>query len=221
MLSASVALALMPALGFPETARAQTAIIPDTVRALDAAATKLFVAAEAGKWVDAAPALRRVQSIAPSVSDLESAYVDAGGALEDFIAVVNNLSADAIEASTALAVKDRRWLVSCADRIASRAGELSRPFDRRVNAVVPRIDTLLFLARRMRRAIVWGDKGTLTHAHDGFTRLWASLRDELAGNQPTAVNAVQRALANVGRAPSPGEVKRLYEATQALGAAVA
>lgn len=220
MLAASVALALVPALGTARLAQAQSPTTPGTVRALDGAATKLFDAAESGNWDDAASALRRVQSIAPGVSDLESAYLAAGGGIGDFIAVVNNLSADAIEAGTALSAKDRGWLVSCADRIASRAGELSQPFDRRANAVVPRIDTLLFLARRMRRALVWSDEGGLLNARDSFTRLWSSLCDELAGKQPTEVGAVQRALANVGKAPSLGDVKRLYEATQALGAAV-
>lgn len=115
----------------------------------------------------------------------------------------------------------RGWLINSADRSVLRAGELSRPFDRRADVVLPRIDTLLFLTRRMRRALVWSDEGGLLNAHDAFERLWSSLRDELAGKQPTAVGAVQRALAAIGTAPSPGQIKRLDEATRALGAAVA
>ena len=154
------------------------------------------------------------------MNGLESAYLAAGGDTEDFIQVLNNLSDDAIEAGTALSTKDRRWLVSCADRIASRAGELSRPFAGRADAVVPRIDTLLFLARRMRRALVWRNEDGLISAQDAFTQLWSRLRKELAGKQATAADAVQRALAGIEKPPTRAEIKRLYEATQALGTAV-
>lgn len=220
MLGASVALSLLPALGPAELARAQSAAMPGNVRALDVAATDLFDAAEGEKWHDAARALGQVRSIAPGLSDLESAYLAAGGGIEDFFQVVNNLSADVIEAGMALSTKDRRWLVSSADRIVSRAGELARPFAARDNAVIPRIDTLLFLTRRMRRALVWSDTSGFIIAHNAFTRLWPSLRDELAGKQTSAVDVVQRALVNVDRmAPSGAAIKRLYEATQALAAA--
>ncbi len=145
----------------------------------------------------------------------------AGGGIGHFVEVVNNLSADAIEAGTALSAKDRSWLVSCADRIASRAGELSEPFDARAGAAVPRIDTLLFLVRRMRRALVWRDEDGLINSHDAFTRLWSKLRTELAGKQAVSVDAVQHALADVGNPPTRDELKRLYKTTQALGAAAA
>lgn len=221
MMTGSVTLALMPSLGRAGTAPAQSAAVPAIVRALDAAAMNLFDAAEAEKWDDAARALQQVRSIAAGVSDLESAYLAAGGGIGDFVEVVNNLSADAIEAGAALSTKDRRWLVSCADRIASRAGELSQPFDARAGAAVPRIDTLLFLARRMRRALVWRDEDGLINAHDAFTRLWPKLRSELAGKQAAAADAVQRALADVGQPPTRDELKRLYKTTQVLGTAAA
>ena len=214
-------LALMPSIGHAGTAPAQSAAVPGIVRALDAAAMDLFDAAEDSKWDDAARALQRVRSIAPGVSGLESAYLAAGGGIGHFIEVVNNLSADAIEAGTALSAKDRPWLVNCADRIASRAGELSEPFDARAGAAVPRIDTLLFLVRRMRRALVWRDEDGLISSHDAFTRLWSKLRTELAGKQTASADAVQRALEDVGRAPTRDELKRLYKTTQALGAAAA
>ena len=57
-----------------------------------------------------------------------------------------------------MSVKDRRWLASSADRIASRAGELSQPFAERGGTVHQRVEVLLFLARRMRRALVWNDQ---------------------------------------------------------------
>ena len=220
MLAGSVTMALVLSLGGAGIAHAQRGAIPNVARALDVAAMGLFDAAEVGEWDDAARALRHIRSAAAGVSGLESAYLAAGGGIEDFIQVVNNLSADAIEADTALSTKDRRWLVSCADRIVSRAGELSRPFDSRADAVVPRIDTLLFLARRMRRALVWSDEGGLISAHNSFTRLWSELKNELAGKQAAAVDAVQRALADIGKSPTRAQIKRIYEATQALGTAV-
>lgn len=219
MLLGSVTLALQPALGRAEIAHVQPATVPELVRALDVAAMDLFGAAEAGQWDDATRALRHVRSAATGVNGLEPAYLAAGGGTEDFIQVVNNLSADAIEAGTALSVKDQRWLVSCADRIASRAGELSRPFAGRADAVAPRIDTLLFLARRMRRALVWRDADGLVSAQDAFAQLWLKLRNELAGQQPTATDAVQQALTSLGKTPTRTQIKRLYEATEALGTA--
>lgn len=72
----------------------------------------------------------------------------------------------------------------------------------------------------MRRAIVWGDEGTLINAHDAFARLRSNLRDELADEMQAAVGEVQRALAGVGEAPTPGGGKWLHEATQALGVAL-
>lgn len=44
------------------------------------------------------------------------------------------------------------------------------------SAVVPRIDTLLFLERRMRLALTWSDVSSLKNTQDAFTRLWSSLR---------------------------------------------
>ncbi|MEO8835992.1 MAG: hypothetical protein ABI364_04565 [Caldimonas sp.] len=222
MLAGSLMLALRPSIGRAEVAPAgRNAVVPGDVRALDVAATDLFDAAEAGNWDDAALALRRVRSIAPGVSGLESAYLAAGGGIDHFIEVVDNLNGDAIEAGTALSTKDRPWLVSCADRIASRAGELSQPFDARTGTVVPRFDTLLFLVRRMRRALVWRDEGGLIDAHHAFTRLWSKLRPELAGQQAAGADAVERALADVGQPPTRNQLKQLYKATQALGAATA
>ena len=222
LLAASVLLTMMPVRGHAKLAQAQGAVRPAAGRALDVAATDLFNAAQAGKWSDAAQALGQIRTIAPGLNDLEATYVEAGGNLEDFFQVVNNLSADAMEADTALSTKNQRWLLSCADRVVSRAGELARPFAVGANAIAPRIDTLLFLVRRMQRALVWSDGDGFTNAHAAFVRLWPGLRSELAGKLASAVDAVQRALLNVDtKAPSDAAIKRLYAAIQALALAAA
>jgi len=66
-----------------------------------------------------------------------------------FFQARNNLTADLIEARSALS---KRWLASCAVRIAERAGELSQPFADESNTLARRVEALLFLARRMRQA---------------------------------------------------------------------
>ena len=91
-----------------------------------------------------------------------------GAWLDRFFEACNNLGADLVEARTALTVKDRRWLVSTAGLIADRAGEFSQPFVEHGNALIPSIESLLFLAPRMRRAVVWQDTIGYRNTHDGL-----------------------------------------------------
>ncbi|MEO7114928.1 MAG: hypothetical protein ABIZ18_03635 [Caldimonas sp.] len=205
------------AVGVPIGARAAGTPVPGSIRELDNAAMALFDAAEAANWDGAAKALERAKSATLGAKDLERAYIDAGGGIGHFIEAKNNLSADLIEARTALSVKDKRWLISAADRLESRAGELSQPFADQSNAIVPRIETLLFLARRMRRALVWGDDGGFRDARDSFDRLWSPLRSELAGKP--SVSAVQEALTSIVKSPTSTGLKKLYAATLALRSA--
>jgi hypothetical protein len=195
---------------------AAAAGLPATIQSLDIDAMKLFDAAESGDWASAGKALDRAKVAGEEVKGLESAYVDAGGRLGNFYQVQNNLGADLIEASTALSVRDRRWLVSASDRIESNTGELSQPFADGKNAVVPTIETLLFLARRMRRALVWEDDDGLRNASADFRHLWPSLRSDLAGRSPAKVAALEQALTRIGSSPSRADVKALYAATRDL-----
>lgn len=221
MLLGSVALAMHSSISRAADVQARPANrLPDVVREIDATAMKLFDAAEAGEWNDSASALARIQALAPSVSGLQSAYVEAGGSVEHFIQVVNNLSGDTIEAGTALSTKDQPWLTSCADRIVSRAGELSQPFANKVGAMTPRVDTLLFLARRMRRALVWRDQAGFANAHDSFVMLWLKLHEQMAGRYMPEAAAIQAALGDIGEIPTRAQIKRLYKATQAIAVKV-
>jgi hypothetical protein len=212
-LGASLALlGLGATLGLPSPARAAANMIPKAVRNLDAAAMKLFDAAEAGDWFAAQQALDSAQAAGAAVDNLEGAYSDAGGQLENFFQVRNNIGADIVEAGTALSAKDRRWLVNSADRIAARAGELSEPFAERSNALVPRIETLLFLARRMRRARVWQDNVGFRAANDDFKRLWQALRRELRGQPAEKRRAIDEALNRAADSSSGADMKALYAA---------
>ncbi|MDQ6629036.1 MAG: hypothetical protein M3Z29_11430 [Pseudomonadota bacterium] len=203
---------LASALGLPLRAHAAGPTLPHAVGSLDEAAMALFDAAEAADWAEAEQALARAKTAALEANDLQSKFIAANGAISRFIEAQNNLGADLIEAGTALSVRDQRWLVSSADRIESRAGELSQPFIEHADALVPRIETLLFLARRMRRALVWHDDGGYRQASDSFRRIAASLRGDLGKRSPEGTRALELALHRVGDSPSRANLKSLYAA---------
>ncbi len=198
-------------------ANAATSRLPDAVRSLDAAAMALFDAAESANWTDAAKALESAKQASLRVGALEQTFLSANGSIARFIEVQNNLGADLIEAGLALSTRDQRWLISSADRIDSRAGELSRPFaDPADDRLVPRVETLLFLARRMRRARVWSDEGGLRRASDDFKRLAASLNHELAGRSPEKERALAQALKALDHSASSADLKSLYATVDSL-----
>lgn len=210
-------LALAGTSGFPARARAAALEpIPRPVLELDEAAMALLDAAENGEWQAGRDALARAQAAAGAIAMVESDYVAAGGQQSDFFQARNNLTADLIEARTALSVSEKRWLASCAVRIAERAGEFSQPFADESNALAPRIEALLFLARRMREARVWQDDMGFSVAQDDFKRLWQSLHDELAGRSTARVRALDDALAAIGNESSSADLKSLYNAVQGL-----
>ena len=189
---------------------------PAAVRDLDSAAMALFDAAEASQWAAAHAALARTRTAAAAVDAIEPAYLAAGGQLSRFFEARNNLGGDLVEARTALSVKDRRWLVSTAGRIADRAGEFSQPFVEHGDALIPSIESLLFLARRMRRAVVWQDSIGYRNAHDDFKRLWDGIRDPLRQKSPDQARALDQALAGMTQARSTAQAKALYAAVQRL-----
>ncbi|MEO5696481.1 MAG: hypothetical protein ABIQ60_05030 [Burkholderiaceae bacterium] len=178
------AMAIALSLGAPLQARAAVVTLPPALVELDAAAMRLFDAAEAGDWSAAQTALARVKTAAAAVPAIESVYLDAGGELRLFFQARNNLSSDLPEADLALSVKDQRWLISVADRIAARAGEISAPMVGAGGALAPRIETLLSLTRSMRRALVWRDNFGFRSAQDDFKRLWKTLRDDAGLRAP-------------------------------------
>jgi hypothetical protein len=123
---------------------------------------------------------------------------------------------EVIEVQTALSVKEKRWLVSCAARIAARAGELSQPFDGQTNALIPSIEALLFLARRMRQAGVWQDDIGFGVAQDDLKRVWQTLSVELKRQSPERVRALDDALTRVSNSHSSAALKSLYTSIQGL-----
>ena len=201
--------------------QADSATFPAATRNLDAAAMTLFDAAEDGRWPQAKEALRHLRTAATAVVGDEQAYVDAGGQLGDFLVARNKLSADLAEAGVALSVRDRRWLVSCAERIAERGGELSVPFVPAADILTPRVMALLFLARSIRRALVWDDTDTLVDARQEFARLWRAMRVELAGKAPAEAKALDDALQKLRTAPSTDAARALYEDVERLRRQVA
>lgn len=200
----------------PRWAHAATAL-PAPVHDLDAAALALFDAAETGRWGPARSALARAKTAAGAAASMQAPFIEAGGALHRYFEVRNGLSGDLVEAGLALSVKDRRWLIGVADRIASRAGELAQPFVDRSDRLTPRIETLLFLARRMRRALVWNDSIGYQGARRDFASLWQTLRPDLAASVPAIrIQALDQALQSAAHSRSANDGKRLYEAVQAL-----
>lgn len=189
---------------------------PPALRMLDRAAMNLFDAAVAGHWAAAHDALARARKAAAEVGPLEPDFVDAGGDLSRFYRARNNLGADLLEARTALDAKDERWLASCADRIADRAGTLSLPFDARSDKLTPGVESLLALARRMRNALAWQDDAGFRNAHHDFETLWASLRPSLAGRSETRVRALDVALNRIAISRAPQDLQALEQAVRDL-----
>jgi hypothetical protein len=197
-------------------ARAAIAQTPKTLMDLDTAALELFDAAEAGDWSSAERALAHAQAAAGSVAALENAFTRSGGALENYYQVRNNLGADLIEARAALSTKDRRWLISSADRIITRAGELSQPFAARSRSGTPGAESLLFLARRMRRALVWNDNAGFQMAQDDFRDLWQKLRPAFQTRPPESLRAVDEALGRLTGTGGGTDLKALSRAVEKL-----
>ena len=183
---------------------------------LDAAAMALFDAAEAGRWPQCQAALKRACTAAGATSELESRFTEAGGELDRFFEARNGLSGDLVEAGIALSAKDRRWLVSCADRIIMRAGELSQPFVRRAGTTDQRGEVLLFLARRMRRALVWSDDMGYRSALEDFRSLWQATRASLSGVPADKLRALDDALTKLALSRASADVRRLYDAVATL-----
>lgn len=200
----------------PLRARATGTAMPSILKELDAAALALFDSAEASQWERARAALARARTAANAADSLEAAFTEAGGELHRFFQARNNLAGDLVEAGTALSVKDRRWLVSTADRIAARAGELSQPFAERTGSVPQRIEVLLFLARRMRRALVWADEVGFRSAQRDFRRLWQSTAIELTPDVSERRRVLEEALTHLTLSRSTAAIQQLYDAVAAL-----
>ncbi len=214
-------LSLAWTLGIPRQAHAGDHLLPAVVHTLGDAAMALFDAAETGDWTAAAAALVRAKEAARGVGDIETTYVTSGGTLAHFFEAQNGLSSDLMEADTAISVQDGRWLVSAADRLVTRADALSAPFKPRNNAIVPRIETLLLLARRMRRANGLADTASYADASAAFGRLWSVLRDELPSATAPQKTALQQSFDSLDASPSTASVRKLYLAVAALRDALA
>lgn len=201
--------------GWPRHVSAAS-VVPPQLATLDAAATALFDAAENRQWHEARSMLTSAKAAAQGAASLLDAFVEAGGELHRYYQAINSLSGDLVEAETALSVKDARWLVSAADRIVSRAGELSQPFAERSGSLAQRVEVLLFLARRMRRALVWSDSLGFRSARDDFRRLWHEASTQSSTLPPDTRRALDDALTNLSRTNSAREARDLQRAVEAL-----
>ena len=209
-------LGLSLTLGVQRPVQAAADRTPAPLRALDTAAMALFDAAQGSHWEAARRALAEARTAAEASATIEPAFLRAGGELDHFFEVRNNLGGDLMEAAEALSVKDKRWLVSCADRIAARAGELSQPFAQHAHALTPRIESLLYLARRLRRALVWGDTPGFSAAQEDFKRLWQSLRAAMRSQPAARLAALDDSLSRAARSRSAADAQALYLAVKQL-----
>ncbi|MFZ5543124.1 MAG: hypothetical protein ACOZJZ_06175, partial [Pseudomonadota bacterium] len=123
---------------------------------------------------------------------------------------------DLLEAGTAISVKDRRWLVSVADRIVARAGELGQPFVGSRDSTQQRIEVLIYLARRMRRALVWADEDGFRSAQRDFRRLWQLTASELTPDASERRRVLEEALTRLTLSRSTAAIQQLYDAVAAL-----
>lgn len=208
-------LAVAASLGASGVARAASPA-PGDVRELADAAMALFDAAESGQWAEAKAALDHAHAAARSATGSEAAYTDAGGALSDFFQARNALSGDLAEADIALSVKNQRWLIRCADRIATRAGELAEPFADKGDSRKLTLSALLFLARRVRTAALWQDADGMANASADFSRLWLTLRARIGGSQAAHANAIDAAIKKIDASATSADAKALYAAVESL-----
>ena len=212
MCVALIVAGLPPVLAEPVTTRA----VPTALLEFDAAAVRLYDATRARHWSDARNALGEARILAASIDGLESSYTTAGGTQGRFFATTNQLSADLIDASAALSVYDRPWLLSSTENLLARSGDLTEPYASRIKGAVPRLEVLLVLARRMRQAPTWNDETGFATAHREFDRLWPQLRDQLTAQRPQLVMRVDAARAGVAVAPSSDNAGTLYAAVRDL-----
>ncbi|MEO7937807.1 MAG: hypothetical protein ABIR55_04225 [Burkholderiaceae bacterium] len=213
-------LTLAWSLGACRSAFAADTPVPPTVSALDSAAMAMFDAGETRDWAAASAALVRAKNAARDVAQLQTIYVTSGGTLEHFFEVQNNLRSDLMEADTATSVQDQRWLVRAADHLVTRAGELSEPFKPRHNSILPRVETLLFLARRMRRARVSQDANDYADASATFGQLWSALRHDLPASAASQATALEQALSGMGASSTSADIRKFYLAVATLRDAV-
>ena len=200
----------------PAHAAAPAQPVPHVVLDLDTAVLALFDAAEARRWDDAHKAIASAQSAARSLRNLEASYSEAGGETSRFFTTTDQLSADLIDASAAASVRDQPWLVSTADNLLARAGDLTEPYVSRIEAAAPRLEVLLVLARRMRQAPVWENENEFDDARRAFDLLWPSVRDQLDVRRPQLVVRVDAARAGILVSPSSTNAGDLYAAVRNL-----
>jgi len=202
-------------------ARAAARPVPQPLLDLGSAATKLFNAAESGSWETIQAALATVQAAVERVRGAEKAYAEAGGPVNRFFEAGHYLEAEMVDARAAASVRDRPWLVSTADNILSRVGDLTAPFADGSDQLLPQAEALLFLTRRMRRALAWDDADGMTLARRDFDRLWKRLRGEVASQAPAKVRSVDAALGAVARARTVASLRALAAAVRGLLEALA
>lgn len=77
-----------------------------------------------------------------------------------------------------------------------------------------KVDTAMFLARRMRNALVGGDTLAYESAHQDFSRLWLDLRRSLADLDRAKVAALDRALTLAALSRNAQTVRELQRAAQ-------
>jgi len=218
----SLGIALLAGAGrLAEASPAPASTVPQTVIDLDASTLAFFEAAKAGRWDDVHKELEAVRNAARSVPELQSSFTDAGGELSRFFAATNALTADLVDAAAAESVWDRTWVVSAAENLLARAGDLTEPYAARIDATAPRLEVLLVLARRMRRAPEWLDTTGYASARRSFDRLWPALRGQLGAQRPHLVESVDAARAGIAGPPSPANAHTLYVAVRNLLGAVA
>lgn len=197
-------------------ARADSSPQPPELRALERAALALFDATDAAPWPAVSQALDPLREAAKRAATLEIAYLDAGGQLGDFLATRDMLAADLIEAGAALAAANRRWLISAAERIVQVADRLSLPFDQAGYQLGPRLKDLLYLARSIRRALIWSDDAGQLAAQQDFSRLWRSVRVVLETAHPNEVKRLNVALDRLSQSHAAADARALSLSVEQL-----
>jgi len=120
-------------------------------------------------------------------------------------------------ADRAAAGADRIALGKAANRMTLLAGELAQPFaDAQEAPTALKVDVAMYLAWRMRQALISGDTSGYEAAHAAFDRLWLDVQRSTPGVDDVRLAALERALTMAALSHSAQAVIELQSAAQAV-----
>jgi len=179
---------------------------------------RLFDAAATMHWRSARVALQALhEQIGQLDETSRTQFTAAGGPVENWLAARAGLLAGLARADRAAAGADGIALGKAANRMTLLAGELAQPFaDAQEAPTALKVDVAMYLAWRMRQALISGDTSGYEAAHAAFDRLWLDVQRSTPGVDDVRLAALERALTMAALSHSAQTVIELQSAAQAV-----